>query len=127
MAQILLGIPLLPEFVEFSEDGGCEHVLDVNSSGSLGVEEEEELPDGSHDVFIFEVIVHVFEVNKGRDELADVLIEVGLSQIAISSSIVQTDVNSGLEKVVLSDDGVEEGLHVDSAVLISVKFKESGC
>ena len=68
MAQILLGVPFLPEFIEFSEDCRCEHVLDVNSSGSLGVEKEEEFPDGGHDIFIFEVIVHVFEVDKGGDK-----------------------------------------------------------
>ena len=104
MTQILLGIPFLSEFVEFSEDGGCEHVLDINSSSSLGVKEEEEFPDSSHDIFIFEVIVHVFEMNKSGDKLTNVLIEVGLSQIAISSSIVQTDMDSSLEKVVFSDN-----------------------
>ena len=104
MTQILLGIPFLSEFVEFSEDGRCEHVLDVNSSGSLGVKEEEEFPDGSHDIFIFEVIIHVFEVNKSRDKLTYVLIEIGLSQIAISSSIIQTYMDSGLEKIVFSDN-----------------------
>ena len=104
MAQILLGIPFLSEFVEFSEDGRCEHVLDVNSSGSLRVEKEEEFPDGGHDIFIFEVIIHVFEMNKSGDTFTYVLIEVGLSQIAISSSIIQTYMDSSLEKVVLSDN-----------------------
>lgn len=104
LAQILLGVPFLPEFVEFSKDGRCKHVLDVNSSGSLGVKEEEKFPDCSHDVFIFEVIIHVFEMDKGGDKLAYVLIEVGLSQVAISSSIIQTDMDSGLEQIVLSDD-----------------------
>ena len=32
--------------------------------------------------------------------------------------------DSGLEEVVLSDDGMEEGLHVDSTVLVSVEFEE---
>ena len=88
MAQILLGVPFLPEFIEFSEDCRCEHVLDVNSSGSLRVEKEEEFPDGSLDIFIFEVIVHVFEMNKSGDKLTYILVEVGLSQVAISGSIV---------------------------------------
>lgn len=33
--------------------------------------------------------------------------------------------DSSLEEVVLSDDRVEEGLHVDSTVLISIELQES--
>ena len=64
---------------------------------------------------------------KSWNEFRNVLFEIVFGEVTISCSIIQTDMNSGLEKVVLSDDGVEERLHVDSTVLISIEFEESGC
>lgn len=124
LPKILFGVSFLSEFVKFSKDGGSKHVLDVNPPSPFGVKEEEKLPGGCKDVLILEPFVHVLEVHKGRDEFRDVLTEVGLSQVAISRSIVQTYMDSRLEEVVFSDDGVEEGLHVDSAVLVTVELKE---
>lgn len=64
---------------------------------------------------------------KGRDQLRNVLFEVFFSEVTVASRVVETDVDSGLEEVVLAHDGVEKGLHVNPTVLVPVKLEESRC
>jgi len=66
-------------------------------------------------------------MDEGRYELSYILPKVSLSQIAVAGCVVQTDVNTRLEQVVLADDRVEKWLHIDAAVLIPVKFEKGGC
>jgi len=61
------------------------------------------------------------------NQLGNVFLEVFFSQVTIPCSIIQRNMDSSLEKIVLSYDGVEERLHVDSAVFISIEFQESRC
>lgn len=48
--EFFSSISFLSEFVQFGQDGRRKHIFDVDTAGSLGVEEEEELPDHSDDV-----------------------------------------------------------------------------
>lgn len=127
LAEILLRITFLPQFVELGEYGGSEHVFDVDPPCAFGVEEEEKLTDSCQDVLFLESLVHALKMHKGGNQFRDVLLEVSLSEVAIAGSVVETDVNTGLEEVVLAHDGVEERLHVDAAVLVAVELEESGC
>ena len=124
MTKIFISVSILSQLIELGQDGRSKHVLDVYSACSFGVQEEEELPDGSEDVLILEVIVHIFEVNEGRDKFWNVLVEVGFGEVAVPSSVIQTDVNSGLEQVVLPDYRMEERLHIDSPVLIPIELQK---
>jgi hypothetical protein len=63
-------------------------------------------------------------VVKGGDKFGDVLLEVVFSEVAVSCRVVKADVDSGLEQVVFAHDRVEEGLHVDTAVLVAVELEE---
>lgn len=62
---------------------------------------------------------------KGGNQFRDVFLEVVLGEVAVSSRVVKADVNTGLEQIVFTHYGVEEGLHVDTAVLVTVKLQES--
>jgi hypothetical protein len=53
-------------------------------------------------------------------------LQVGFSEVAVACGVVETDVDAGLEEVVFADDGVEEALHVDASVLVSVELEEGG-
>ena len=63
-------------------------------------------------------------MDESGNQFRDVLSQICLSQVTISGCIVQTDVDSCLKEVILPDDRVEEGLHVDATVLISVELQE---
>ena len=78
----------MSQLVEFCEDGRGEHILDVDSAGPLGVEEEEKLPDGGHYVLLLEVFIHVFEVYEGGNQFRNVFLEVGLSKIPVASCVI---------------------------------------
>lgn len=63
-------------------------------------------------------------MGESGNQLSNVLFQIILSQVAISISIIQTDMNSGLEEIVFPDNGVEKWLHVDTAILISIELQE---
>ena len=88
LAEIFFWVPFLSEFIELGEDSWGQHVFNVDTTCSFGIKEEEELSDSSHDVFIFEVVIHILEVDEGGDELANVFIEVCFCEIAVSCGIV---------------------------------------
>lgn len=121
LVDVLL-LSLLPQFVEFGQNGGSQHVLDVDPPSSLGVQEEGELLDGPHDVLLFEVLLHVLQVGEGGDEFRNVLLQVAFSQVAVSICVIQTYVDPRLEQVVLPHDRMEKGLHIDSPILITIEF-----
>lgn len=115
----------MPELIKFSKDGRCEHIFYIDPSGPLRVQEECELLDRPNDVLLFEVLLDVFKMREGRDQLRDIFFKVAFSQVAISICVVQADVDSCLEEVVLADNRVEERLHVNSAIFVSIEFQES--
>lgn len=121
LVDVLL-VSLLPQFVELGQNGGSQHVLDVDPPSSLGVQEEGELLDGPHDVLLFEVLLHVLQVGEGGDEFRNVLLQVAFSQVAVSICVIQTYVDPRLEQVVLPHDRMEKGLHIDSPILITIEF-----
>lgn len=86
LAELFGRVALLPEFIELSEDGRGEHVLDVDPAGALGVQEEEELPDDCDHVELHVGGLDGFEVRKSGDELADVALEVVFLEVAIAAS-----------------------------------------
>lgn len=47
-------------------------------------------------------------MGESGNQLSNVLFQIILSQVAISISIIQTDMNSGLEEIVFPDNGVEK-------------------
>ena len=47
-------------------------------------------------------------MSEGGNQLRNVLSKIGLGKIAISTGVVETDMNSGLEEVVLPDNRMEE-------------------
>ena len=47
-------------------------------------------------------------MSEGWNQLRNILSKIGLSKVAISTSIVETDVDSGLKEVVLADNGMKE-------------------
>jgi hypothetical protein len=61
---------------------------------------------------------------EGRNQLVDVVLQVFLSQVSVSNTVVQRNLYSGLEQTDLSNDRVEEADYVYSAVLVSVKLQE---
>jgi hypothetical protein len=126
LAEVICGVSFLAELVELCEDGGGQHLFDVDPACPFGVEEEEEFADGCSNVVELVGFLHVLEVDEGGDEFGDVLCEVLFGEVAVAGGVVETDVYACLEEVVFPDDGVEEGLHVDASVLIAVEFEEGG-
>ena len=58
------------------------------------------------------------------NQFRNVLPQVGFREIAVPASVIQADMNSGLEKVVLTHDRVEKRLHIYPPVLVSIKLQE---
>lgn len=125
LAEIFFRVSFLPQFIKLSKDSGSKHVFDVNPASPFWVEEKEEFTSGSHDILFLEALIHVLEMDEGGNQLGNVLTEVIFSQVAITSSVVKTDVDTCLEEIVLSDYRMEKGLHVDTTVLIPVELEES--
>lgn len=114
----------MPEFIKLSEYGRSQHVFDVDSSGPFGIQKEKELLKCTDNVGVFEFLVYTFQVVEGRDQLGHIFLQVLLGEVPVPCSIVQTDVDPRLEEVVLPHDRVEEGLHVDPAILVPVELEE---
>lgn len=66
-------------------------------------------------------------MREGGYQLSDIFFQIIFSQIPVSISVVETDMDSCLEQIIFTDDGVEKWLHIDSAVLVPVEFQKSWC
>lgn len=125
LIQLLFRIAFLSQLIQLSQYRWSEHVLDINPARTFGIQEKEELFQSASDIHLLEVLVDALEVVKGGNQFRDVFLEVVLGEVAVSSRVVKADVNTGLEQIVFTHYGVEEGLHVDTAVLVTVKLQES--
>lgn len=76
---LLLLVLLLPQFVQFRQNGTGQHVLDVYPAGPFGVQEEEEFAHCCDHVEGIEVFLEVFQLHEGRDQFEDVVFQVFLS------------------------------------------------
>ena len=63
---------------------------------------------------------------EGRDEFGDIFVEIGFGEVAVAGGIIETDMDSGLEEIVFSNDRVEERLHIDASVFVSIELEEGG-
>jgi hypothetical protein len=102
LIELLFGVPLLPQFIQLCQNGRRQHILNVDSTRALGVQEEKELLQRTGDIHLFKVLVDALEMVKGRDQLGNVFFEVVLSEITVSSGVIKADVDTGLEQVILS-------------------------
>ena len=59
------------------------------------------------------------------NQFRNIFPQVCLCEIAVSTGVIQTDMNSGLEEIILTYNRMEKRLHIDSPVLIPVEFQES--
>jgi hypothetical protein len=66
LAFILL-LGLLPEFIQFSEDRTCEHVLDIDAPILLRVQEEEKLTHCGYYVEWVEILLKLRKLGESRD------------------------------------------------------------
>lgn len=121
LIDILL-ISFMSQLVKLSKNRWSQHILNIDSSCTLRIKEESEFLDGTYDILLFELFLYVFQVRESWNQFGNIFFQVSFGQIAIAVCIVQTDMNSSLEQIIFAHDRVEEWLHINSAILISIKF-----
>lgn len=115
-------ISFMSQLVKLSKNRRSQHILNIDSSCSFRIKEESEFLDGTYDILLFELFLYVFQVRESWNQFGNIFFQVSFGQIAIAVCIVQADMNSSLEQIIFAYDRVEEWLHINSAILISIKF-----
>lgn len=115
-------ISFMSQLVKLSKNRRSQHILNIDSSCSFRIKEESEFLDGTDNIFFFELFLYVFQVRESWNQFGNIFFQVSFGQIAIAVCIVQADMNSSLEQIIFAYDRVEEWLHINSAILISIKF-----
>ncbi len=101
-----------------------DYIFNVDSSCSFWIKEKEEISDCINCVCFFVILVYVSKVNKWRDQVIDILVKITVGKIAISRSIIYAHMNSYLVKFILCENKVEEWLHINATILISIKLQK---
>ena len=116
---------LLSQLIQLSKYRTCKHILDQYFSSTFWVKEEKELSYSCDDVKWVKVFLQILKLWESGHQLKYVVFQIFLFQIAITCTIVQTDLNSGLEQIYFSYHVMEEWYNFDSAILVTFEFEES--
>ncbi len=125
--QMLFAQLLVPQLNELIEKAARQYLGDLHLAGAQGIEEEEELAHGSAHVERVEGALEHLELRQSRDQLEDVVLQVGLLEVAEAGAVVQREAYARLVQPELFGDVAEELVDGDAAVRVALEqFGENG-
>ena len=115
---------LVSQLNELIEKPGGENLGDLDTAGSQRVEKEEELSHGRAHVERVEGLLERLELRQSGYELEDVVLQVGLFQVAQAGAVVQAQTDACLVQPELLRHVAQERVYRDATVW--VRFVELG-
>ena len=114
----------MTQLIQFCQNGTGHHVLDLNFTSPLRIQEKEKFAHSCYHVERIEGLCQVLKLGKSGHQFKNVVLQVFFLQVTVAVAVVKTDLDSGLEKVHLPNYIVKEGDDFDPTEFVSFKFKE---
>lgn len=126
--QMLLAQLLISQLDQLVKEATGQYFSDLHLTRAQWIQEKEELPHGrAHIKWIKGTLQHL-QLRQGGNQLEDIVLQVGLFQVAQASAIVQREADASLMQPELLSHVAKELVYWNAAVCVALeKLGKNNC